>query len=211
LNFNPAAVTCFHASRLIWGNVVPIDTAKVRHHINNQHKVQFMKIHKTSLMAILAAGGLLALGPALSAQDEKKDKPADSKPAETRPPGDRPGPGGPGGGRGLSVDDRLARLSEQLSLTDEQKPKVKALLEEQGKVFAEARDLSPEERRTKMQASRDEMTKKMKAILTEEQFKKFEALPRGRGQGGGPGGPPPGAGGNGGPPPEKKPDAPKQP
>lgn len=84
------------------------------------------------------------------------------------------------------MDDRLARLSEQLALTDEQKPKVKALLEEQIQQRGQWRDLPQEERRAKFQAAQEEFNKKMKGILTEEQYKKFEALPRfaPRGQGG---------------------------
>lgn len=83
----------------------------------------------------------------------------------------------------MTVDERVTRLTEQLTLTDEQKPKVKALLEDQAKKQAEFRDLPQEERRTKAQGLREEMTKKMKEILTAEQFKKYEALPQGRGQG----------------------------
>lgn len=149
-----------------------------------------MKIRNVSLIAILAMSGLLALSAGLSAQSTNSTAP------------DRPRQG-PGGG---SVDARLARLTEQLGLTDEQKPKVKAVLEAQIKDMAGSRDLPPEERRAKGMAAREEMNKKMKEILTEEQFKKYEALPQGRG----PGGPRPNAGGGensaGG---EKKPDAPK--
>lgn len=145
-----------------------------------------MKIRKVSLIAILAVGSLLSQSPALRAQG--------TNPPAGQPPGARPG-----GGMGFSADARLARLTEQLSLTDEQKPKVKAALEAQTKEMAGLRDLAPEERRAKGMAAREEMTKKMKTILTEEQFKKYEALPQGRG----PGGPRPNADG------EKKPDAPK--
>lgn len=129
-----------------------------------------MKINKFGLMALLAAGSLLSFSPGLLAQEQKQDsKPADST-ANQRPQR----------GRGASVENRLAQLSEQLKLTDEQKPKVKALLEEQAKQRTEYRDLSQEERRTKMRAAREEMNKKMKAILTDEQYKKWETSNQGR-------------------------------
>jgi periplasmic protein CpxP/Spy len=160
-----------------------------------------MKIHKHSLVALLAAGGLLALGPVLNAQETKKE-------AKPQPPatGAAERPDRPDRPRGLNAEAQLERLSEQLSLTADQKPKVKAVLEERTKVGAAARELPQEERRAKMQAAREDMDKKLKGILTEEQYKKYEALPRGRGQGG-PGGqgqeggrPRPGTGNSGTPP-----------
>jgi periplasmic protein CpxP/Spy len=154
-----------------------------------------MKMQKIGLAALLAAGAML-VSPALRAAET-------NAPATPTPPPE----GRQGGGPRMSVDDQLARLTEQLSLTNEQKPKVKAVLEDQNKKRAEFRDLPQEERRAKGQALREEMTKKMKEILTEEQFKKYEALPRGRGPGGGQGGPGgqgPGAGGAT-PPPAPKP------
>jgi hypothetical protein len=86
----------------------------------NLNACPFMKITKISLVALLAACSLLSLSSTLRAQEEKKPTP----PAAGAPgaPGERPR------GPGMSVDDRLARMTEQLSLTDEQKPKVKALL-----------------------------------------------------------------------------------
>ena len=131
-----------------------------------------MKIHKISLIAALAAATVLAYSPALRAQ-EKKDAPK----REGRT-------GGPGGGD--FVKQRLDRLTEELKLTDEQKPKVEALLKDQAEKMRGLRDATPEERREKMQASREEMGKKMKEILTAEQYEKYQKMPApGRGQGGG--------------------------
>jgi len=133
-----------------------------------------MKTLKTSLAALFAAVSLTAVTPATQAQ-------------ETNPTPPPPRAGGPRGA--MSVEDRLARLTETLKLTDEQKPKVKAVLEVQSKAMQEARGLSPEDRRAKMQTVREEMTKKMKEILTPDQFTKFEAMPQGpRGRRGGQGG-----------------------
>jgi Spy/CpxP family protein refolding chaperone len=66
----------------------------------------------------------------------------------------------------------LEMLSKQLNLTDEQKPQVKTVLEEQQKKFIELRDATPEQR----QAARDEIKNKMKTILTAEQFQKWENM-----------------------------------
>jgi Spy/CpxP family protein refolding chaperone len=133
-----------------------------------------MKTQKISLLAALAAGALIASAPALYAQ------------TNTVPTTPGAGEGREGRGGARTVDAQLARLTEQLTLTEEQKPKVKAVLEDQATKRAGLRDLAPEERRTKNQELREEMAKKMKEILTEEQYKKYEALPRGgRGQGAG--------------------------
>ena len=75
--------------------------------------------------------------------------------------------------KGFSVDQRLERMSTQLNLTDEQKPKVKAVLEATNKKM---QDLAPEERREKGRALREEEMKKFKEILTAEQYKKMEEM-----------------------------------
>lgn len=126
-----------------------------------------MKIHKISLIAVLAAATVLAYSPALRAQ-EKKDAPK------------REGRGG-----GDFVKQRMERLTEELKLTDEQKPKVEALLKAQAEKMRGLRDATPEERQEKMKANREEMSKKMKEILTAEQFEKYQKMPPpGRGPGG---------------------------
>jgi protein CpxP len=137
---------------------------------------KFMKT-KTSWVALVALSGLLAVGTTLQAQNTNAAAGG----------GERRG----GGFGGRSVDERLAQLSEQLTLTEEQKPKVKAILEEQNQKMAGLREVPQEERRDKMTALREEVNKKMKEVLTEEQYKKYEAMPRGgrgmggRGEGGG--------------------------
>jgi Spy/CpxP family protein refolding chaperone len=133
-----------------------------------------MKSSKTAI-ATLALTAVLSLSPSLWAQNTNA-----------------PGGGRVGGPR--NVEGQMNRLTEQLTLTEDQKPKVKAILEEQNKKIGELRGDSasaPEDRRAKMQAIREETTKKMKEVLTAEQFKKYEEFQqqRMRRQG---------AGGNGG-------------
>jgi periplasmic protein CpxP/Spy len=132
-----------------------------------------MKMHKVSLMAALVAGALVALAPTLRAQDKK--------PA-------RPEGGPPAGQRGEMAKERLAKLSEELSLTADQKTKVEAAMKEQAETMRGLRDATQEERREKMQAARKGFDAKMKGILTADQYTKWEKLRPQRGQGG-PGGP----------------------
>ena len=128
-----------------------------------------MRTVKLGLIAVLALGGLLAVTTNVSAQDAKEKR------------GDRRG--------GPAVQERVDRMATELQLTDEQKTKVKAVMEEQGKKMQELRDATPEQRREKFQAMREEMDKKMKAILTPEQQTKWEKMRENmRQRGGGPGG-----------------------
>ena len=134
-----------------------------------------MKMQKVSWMAALAAGALIALSPLVRAED----KPT---PPEGRPPQ---------GQRGEMAKERAAKMAEELKLTDEQKTKVTALLKEQAETMRGIKDATPEERREKMKAGREEMQKKMKTILTPEQYTKWEKLRKegGPGRRGGPRGP----------------------
>ena len=89
----------------------------------------------------------------------------------------------------MNIDQRMERLTTELTLTDAQKPKVKAVLEETQKKARELRDdssLSQEQRREKMDTIREEESKSLKPILTAEQMEKYKNLPQQfrRGQGG---------------------------
>jgi Spy/CpxP family protein refolding chaperone len=94
----------------------------------------------------------------------------------------------------------LDQLTQQLSLTDDQKAKVKIVLDARDQKLKDLRadtTLSPEDRRAQMQAIRQDVTAQLKAILTPEQFAKYQKMtPMGRGPRNGPppGGNPPPAG-----------------
>jgi periplasmic protein CpxP/Spy len=134
-----------------------------------------MKINKLS-MALVAAASLLAVSPLAQAQDT--NTPA----APARPRG------------GMSVESQMEHIDKAVTLTDAEKPKVKSALEEQSAAMQAAREGDQSDMRTKMKAAREEFNKKMKDILTPDQYTKFEAMPRpGRRAGGGGG-----AGGAGG-------------
>jgi Spy/CpxP family protein refolding chaperone len=131
---------------------------------------QFMKMHKVSLLAAIAAGALIAFTPSLRAED-KPNRP------------ERPAGGLGGGQRG----DMLKKMAEELGLTEDQKTKLQEAFREQREAM---KDLSPEERREKVKETREAMNAKVKAILTPEQYAKWEKIRDERRPGGlgGPGG-----------------------
>ena len=121
--------------------------------------------------------GVLALGAALlpaTSMAQNGNRPA---PAEKR--------GGPGGAR-MGFEQMVARLDEAVTLTAEQKTKVTAIYQEQ---MAAMQAIPQDERREKMREAMAATREKIRALLTPEQAKKFDAMPaQGRGGPGGPGG-----------------------
>jgi Spy/CpxP family protein refolding chaperone len=99
----------------------------------------------------------------------------------------------------MTVEQRMERMTTELKLTDEQKPKVEAVLKDTDKKTQEIRSSTTDrdERAEKMKPVMEEETKKLKDILTPDQFEKYKKMQeqmrnRMRGGPGGPGGPPPG-------------------
>jgi len=114
-------------------------------------------------MTTMALGALLVCGTAVMAQDNKEGK---------------------GGKRGrMSAEERLQAMTDNLKLTDEQKPKVKAALEDTQTKMQEARSAPQEERGEKMRTIMADEGKKMKEILTPEQYTKYEEMRPARGGG----------------------------
>ena len=116
---------------------------------------------KLSLIAAMALGGLVACSTLVTAQD------ASSAPEKK------------GGKRGTSPEQMMVRYTEQLSLTDEQKPKVKTVLEDTMKKRREITKESGQDRqqvREKMQPVMEVQNKKMKEILTADQYKKYQEM-----------------------------------
>jgi len=132
---------------------------------------------RSLLLRLLALGTVAAL-PLLNAQDAKKGR----------------GPGGGGGGRGMmSAEQRIERLEEAVGkLTDDQKAKIKDIY---AKTSEKMQALSDDERREKGMELMRESGRAVRAVLTEEQQKKYDEMMAQMGQGrGGPGG----SGGSGG-------------
>ncbi len=89
--------------------------------------------------------------------------------------------GGPGDGRGMHSEEQMEQRAENLKiildLTPDQEAKVKALQQKHAKEAEATRAKMQEERIKRQEAHKTEM----KAILTPEQFTKFEALQNNRG------------------------------
>jgi len=113
---------------------------------------------KLSLIAAVALGGLLACSTVAMAQDTTNATPKK------------------GGKNRFTVEQRMERMSTDLNLTDAQKPKVKAVLEDSSKAMQGLRDLPQDERRPKMQSIREDETKKLKDILTPDQMEKYTKM-----------------------------------
>ena len=115
-----------------------------------------MKINRLSLVAGLALAGLLCLTTAARAQDDNKE----SKKGKRQMP---------------TVEEQMARFDKELSLTDDQKPKVKKVLEDSDKKRKELFESGgSEEVRPKMRVIGEEQDKKLKEILTADQYKTYE-------------------------------------
>lgn len=117
-----------------------------------------MKIQKCSLIAALALGSLLA-GSGISH--------AQSTNAPAR------------GARRGSIQQRVDRMNSELNLTADEKTKVTALFEADAKKRQELRadtSMDREQKRTKGRELMAEQEKKLKEILTPEQFEKWQKL-----------------------------------
>ena len=115
-------------------------------------------MNKLSLVAAMALGGLVACSTLATAQDAT---PSTKKKGR------------------MSVEQQMERMTTQLNLTDEQKPKVEAVLKESAKkrqeIFSDS-SFDRSQMREKMQPIMEEQNKKLKAILTDEQYKKYEEM-----------------------------------
>ena len=79
--------------------------------------------------------------------------------------------------RGANVEQRIDQLDKELKLTADQKTKLKTYFEGERKKMQALRDdtsLTREQRQEKMRASREDLNKEMKSVLTPEQFTTWE-------------------------------------
>jgi periplasmic protein CpxP/Spy len=87
----------------------------------------------------------------------------------------------------MTPDQQLQLLSERLNLTDDQKAKIKPILEDRQKQMEGLRSdtsLSQEDRHTKMRSIMEDFRTKINSVLTDEQRQKFEELGQRRGRDG---------------------------
>jgi Spy/CpxP family protein refolding chaperone len=123
-----------------------------------------MKANQTMLITALAVGSLLVCSPALRAG-------VTNTPPSTPPAGAPPAGQPPRGG--------FDRLAEQLNLTADQKPKVQSIMQAQmDKILALRQDtsLTVEDRRAKAKAIHENTAAQMKAVLTADQFQKWQDM-----------------------------------
>jgi hypothetical protein len=96
---------------------------------------------------------------------------------------------GPGGGMGggnfdpqAMLDRQMEELKESLELSDDQEKQVREIITSGFETMRKAREEMQdgggdrEAMREKMQAMREEQTQKIKAVLSEEQFTKYEKI-----------------------------------
>jgi len=78
-----------------------------------------------------------------------------------------------------SADQHLQMLSEKLSLSDDQKAKLKPVLQDQMQQMKAVRDdssLTEEQKRTKMKSIHESLHDQINAVLTPEQQAKFKQM-----------------------------------
>ena len=113
-----------------------------------------MKSTKIMLVAALAAGSLIIGSSSLRAQDA----------TNTPPP---------------AMKARANNLAKALDLTDAQKPKFDAIMKDamaKRKALREDDSLTPEDKKAKAKAIQEDTATQLKAVLTPEQFTKYEEM-----------------------------------
>ena len=89
----------------------------------------------------------------------------------------------------MSPDDQVAAIDKAVTLTDEQKPKVKSIIEADQKKMQDLFAAQDPDMRDKMMKIRTDENTQIKALLTDDQKTKFDAYVASRPRRGG-GGPP---------------------
>jgi hypothetical protein len=140
-----------------------------------------MKLNKTMIIAALVAGSMFATDYAVRAQDSTNTPPAAAP------------PGSPGARGGRMNFDNIAT---QLELTDDQKTKAKPVFQDMMQKIQDLRKdatVDKADRPAKIKEIRDAAGAKLKEILTDEQYAKWQKMmmPGNRRPPGGPGAQPP--------------------
>lgn len=76
----------------------------------------------------------------------------------------------------MNVDQKIAKMDEQLNLTDIQKEELKQFFEEQKEKRKSLREQQKEERMSSMKEMKNESERRLQEILTPEQYTKLQEL-----------------------------------
>ena len=126
-----------------------------------------MKFLRT-LITITSFAGALLFASMASAQDKKAEKPASPPPPAVGP-----------NQTTRSIPDRSTLLAQTLKLNDDQKAKLKTILDEeiaQSRTLRLDTNMTPQVRMAKIKEIRDGTTAKLKPVLTPEQFDKWQKM-----------------------------------
>jgi len=140
-----------------------------------------MKVMKLGSIGAVTLGSMLLLGPATQAQEKKEDKPpaTPAVPATPAPPANPAAPAPKPDIRAARLDMRLNSMARSLSLTDEQKQKLKPILEEElkkGEELQQDKTATPEQKIKKIREIREGTQAKLRPLLTAEQQQKMDNL-----------------------------------
>jgi periplasmic protein CpxP/Spy len=130
-----------------------------------------MKQLRTLALLAICAFALSALA--------QQTPPADTHEGHEHGQGEGQGHGMGMGHKMPTVDEQVQMLSEKLSLTDEQKPKVRKIAEDMHqKMDAMQADqsMSREDRMAKMRSMHEHAMSQVKAILNDDQKQKFDEM-----------------------------------
>jgi Spy/CpxP family protein refolding chaperone len=113
-------------------------------------------------IAALVAGNLFAWNLALRADDSTNTPPANPPASDVKPHA-----------------HGFERMVEELNLTDDQKPKVKTIMDAQTQKMRDVREddsLSQDDKRAKMKAIHEDTATQLQAVLTPDQFAKWQKI-----------------------------------
>jgi protein CpxP len=138
-----------------------------------------MNVYKRFLAITASAVLVLGLGLTTARAQDSTSTPPDNA-AQNPPPqgGMREGRGG------MNPDQMLARLDQRLHLSDDQKGKIRTILQDRVAAMQKLRSdtsMPQDERRSKMQSISADHNDQIKAVLTDDQKKEFDQMMEHRG------------------------------
>jgi periplasmic protein CpxP/Spy len=128
--------------------------------LRRNENTDFMNISRQTLVGLAAIAGTLGFQPLARAADTQTP----AQPA--------------GANRAAALRERMQDFAKELNLTEEEKQQLQTIIRTQaGKVRDLRQDtsLSPEDKKEKLRALREEITAEVKKVLTPEQFEKWQA------------------------------------